>query len=254
MLPHPTLEKLSALKLNGMRAAVEEQLGRTDLEAMPFLDRLALLVEREAAVRADRQLTARLRAAKLRYPEACVEGINRHARRKLSGAVLEPLFTSRWVTDQRNVLITGPTGVGKSYLACALAQKACRDGYRAYYARLPRLLGELTLARADGTYARRFAELAKAQVLVLDDFGLGALDDTDRRELLELLEDRYRRRSTVIASQLPIAQWYEVIGDATLADAILDRVVHNSYRLEMQGESMRRSQDALEATTSESTP
>lgn len=251
MLPHPTLEKLSALKLSGMRAAVEEQIGRDDLEAMPFLDRLALLVEREVAVRADRQLTARLRAAKLRYPEACLEGIDRRARRQLSNAVLDPLFTSRWVADQRNVLITGPTGVGKSYIACALAQKACRDAYRAHYARLPRLLGELALARADGTYARRFNDLTKMHVLVLDDFGLGALEDEGRRELLELLEDRYRRRSTVIASQLPIAQWYEVIGDATLADAILDRVVHNSYRLEMQGESMRRSRDALHANEEE---
>ena len=240
MLHHPTLEKLAALKLTGMQAALAEQAGRDDLEQMPFMDRLALLLDRESLTRENRQLTARLRRAKLRYPQACLEDLDRRPDRALPRALLEQLASSQWVREQLNVLITGATGVGKSYLACALAQKACRDGFSARYARLPVLLGELALARADGTYAKRFNELSRIRVLVLDDYGLRVLGDEQRRELLEILEDRYQRRSTLLTSQLPIRDWHQAIGDPTLADAILDRLVHNAYRIELKGESMRK--------------
>ncbi|WP_440998235.1 IS21-like element helper ATPase IstB [Arhodomonas sp. SL1] len=243
MLTNPTLERLSALKLTGMRAALEEQAARADLETMPFIDRLGLLLERELLTRDNRQLIARLRRARLRYPEACLEDLDRRPARQLPRGLLESLASSHWVSEHLNVLITGPTGVGKSYLGCALAQKACRDGYSALYTRVPKLLGELALARTDGTYAKRFNELSKLQLLVLDDFGLTVLSDTQRRELLEVIEDRYHRRSTLITSQLPVTEWYQAIGDPTLADAILDRVVHNAYRITLQGESLRKTND-----------
>ena len=240
MLHHPTYEKLAALKLTGMKAALAEQAEREDIGQMPFMDRLALVLDREAMVREDRQLTSRLRRAKLRYPEACLEDLDRRGERALPLGLIEQLSNPRWIRERRNILISGATGVGKSFLACALAQKACRDGFLARYMRLPMLLGELRLGHADGTYAKRFKELSRIRVLVLDDYGLSVLDDDERRELLEILEDRYQRGSTIVTSQLPVSQWHEAIGDPTFADAILDRLVHNTYRIDLKGESMRK--------------
>lgn len=249
MLQQPTLEQLDALKLSGMRAALAEQAERPDIDTLSFDERLALLVEREALVRADRQLSARLRRARLRHPEACLEDIDYRSHRGLKRTVIEQLATSRWIREHLNVLITGPTGVGKSWLACAFAQKACRDGYGALYARLPQLLGELALAREDGTWTKRFNAIARAQVLVLDDLGLSPMNELLRRELLELLEDRYQRRSTIVTSQLAVTDWHAHIGDPTLADAILDRLVHNAHRISLHGESMRKTLGAARQQT-----
>ena len=240
MLHHPTYEKLATLKLTGMEEALAEQAERDDIAQMGFMDRLALLLDREVMAREDRQLTSRLRRAKLRYSEACLEDLDRRGDRSLPLGLIEQLSSPRWIREHRNILVSGATGTGKSYLACALAQKACRDGVLARYARLPMLLGELRLGRADGTYAKRFNELSRARVLVLDGYGLSVLDSEERRELLEILEDRYQRRSTVVTSQLPVSQWHEAIGDPTFADAILDRLIHNAYRIDLKGESMRK--------------
>jgi len=240
MLHHPSYEKLAELRLTGMQAALSEQAERDDISQMPFMDRLALLLDREVMAREDRQLTSRLRRAKLRYPEACLEDLDRRGERALPTGLIEQLASPQWIRKQRNVLISGATGVGKSYLACALAQKACRDGYSARYERLPVLLAGLSLARADGTYAKRFKELSRIRVLILDDYGLAVLGSDERRELLEILEDRYQRRSTIVTSQLPVSQWHEAIGDPTFADAILDRLIHNAYRVDLKGESMRK--------------
>lgn len=240
MLIHPTLDQLRALRLEGMARALEEQLAAGDLAQMSFEDRLALLIDREALHRQNRRLVTRLRKAALRHKNACIEDVDFKAARGLDKSLVLSLASCDWLARHRNLLLTGPTGVGKTYLGCAFAQKACREGYSAHYVRLPRLFEELRLAHADGRYPKLMASLAKTDLLVLDDWGLTPMNDTDRRELLELLEDRHELRSTLVTSQLPVDQWYEAIGHPTLADAILDRLVHNAYRVELRGESMRR--------------
>lgn len=247
MLHHPTLEKLSALRLTGMLKALEEQTTMPDIEALSFEERLGLLVDRELTERDSRRLGTRLKKARLRH-SACVEDIDYRAPRGLDKSLMASLATCRWVTEHLNLLITGPTGVGKSYLACALAHKACREGYTALYQRLPRLLQDLSLARADGRYPALLASLARVQVLVLDDWGLARLTDEHRRDLLELLDDRHGVRSTLVTSQLPVEHWHESIGDPTLADAILDRLVHNAYKLTLKGDSMRKRRTPLTPT------
>lgn len=240
MLIHPTLDQLRSLRLEGMAKALEEQLASQELADLRFEDRLALLLDREAQQRHNRRLRTRLRKAKLRHKNACVEDIDYRAARGLDKRLVLSLAGGDWLTRHRNLLITGPTGAGKTYLACALAQKACRDGFSTLYLRLPRLFEDLRLAHADGRYPKLLASLAKTDLLVLDDWGLAPMHDRDRRELLEILEDRHELRSTLVTSQLPVNQWHEAIGHPTLADAILDRLIHNAYRLELQGESMRR--------------
>lgn len=240
MLIHPTLDQLRTLRLEGMAKALEEQLQMSDIEDLSFEDRLALLIDREATERASRRLRTRLRQAKLRQGNACVEDVDYRTRRGLDKGLFLNLSSCQWVAQHRNVLITGPTGVGKTFLACALAQKACREGYKVRYLRLPRLFEELRLAHADGRYPKLMAGLAKTDLLVLDDWGLAPLADVDRHELLEILEDRHEVRATMVTSQLPVDAWYEAIDHPTLADAILDRLVHNAYRLALKGESMRR--------------
>lgn len=239
MLTHPTLDQLDALKLTGMAEALAEQMNTDQIEQLSFDERFGLLVDREAAERDRRRLKTRLSKAKLRHT-ACIEDIDFRTRRGLDKKVILDLASCEWVAKHRNVLICGPTGVGKSYLACALAHKACREGHSVRYARTSRLLDELALARADGSLPRAMTRLAKTHVLVLDDFGLAPLTDPQRRDLLEVIEDRHGLRSTIITAQLPVSTWHETIGEPTIADAILDRLIHSAYLLDLQGESMRK--------------
>jgi len=247
MLHHPTLDKLNALKFTGMSAALTEQLSLQGIEDLAFEERLGLLVDREITERNNRRLTTRLRHARLKQ-SACMEDIDYRSPRGLDKSVVLRLADCHWVKERLNVLLTGPTGVGKTWLACALAHKACQSGYTAIYCRLPRLLQSLPLARGDGSYAKLMTRLARTDVLVLDDWGLSKLNAEQRRDLLEILEDRHGARSTVVTSQIPLDQWHELIGDPTLADAILDRLVHNAYKLNLKGESLRKKRTQLTAT------
>jgi DNA replication protein DnaC len=248
MLIHPTLDKLQRLKFTGMATALAEQMQMPDIEELAFEERLGLLIDREITERENRHLTSRLRRAKLKH-QAALEDIDYHQPRGLDKSLLQSLATCRWVKEHLNILITGPTGVGKTWLACALAQKACREGHTALYLRLPRLLQDMTIAKGDGRYPKLLATLAKTEVLVLDDWGLAKLAAEQRRDLLEILEDRHGVRSTLATSQLPIEKWHDLIGDPTLADAILDRLVHNAYKINLKGGSMRKSKAKLTRTT-----
>jgi len=241
MLISPTLDKLQALSLGGMARAFSEQLESPSYAELSFEERLGLLVDREAQDRENRRLARRLKAAKLRS-DAAIEDLNFRAPRGLDRSTILGLAESHWVTAHRNVLVTGPTGVGKTFLACALAQAAIRHGHTALYLRLPRLLDELVLARADGRLPRLMTAWAKVGVLVLDDLGLQPVPPARAADLLEVIEDRGGLRSTIVTSQLPVAHWHETLGEPTVADAILDRLVHNAYRLELTGASMRRSE------------
>jgi len=239
MLNHPTLEKLRELKLTGMKAALEEQQHMHDIEALDFEERLGLLVDRELTVRAERRLDTRLRNARLRE-QAAIEDLDYRQPRGLDKSLMQALIGGAWIRQHLNLLITGPTGVGKTWIACALAHKACRDGFTAQYRRVSRLFDELSYAHADGRYPRLMKTLARTDLLVLDDWGLAKLLATQRRDLLEVLDDRHNRKSTLVTSQLPVEHWHKIIGDPTLADAILDRLVHNAYRITLKGESMRK--------------
>ena len=239
MLTHPILDQLLELKLTGMHRAMTEQMNMNDLDPLSFEERLGLLVDREMTERADRRLQYRLRTAKLRL-HACIEDIDYRHRRGLDKRLMRQLATGEYLDQNLNVLITGPAGVGKTWLACAFAQKACRDGRTARYLRLPRLMQDLPIAKADGRYPKLLRDYAKADLLILDDWGLMPLNDDTRRALLEILDDRHNRKSTLVTSQLPVEQWHDYIGEPTLADAILDRLVHNAYRLALKGESMRK--------------
>ncbi len=244
MLNHPTLEKLHGLRLTGMVQALQEQAQMAEIDQLSFEERLGLLVDREVTERENRRLKTRLKKAKLRQA-ASVEDLDWRARRGLDKALVAKLTQSDWIEAKYNVLIIGPTGVGKTYLACALAHKACLNGYSAYYARLARLLDELQLARGDGSYSKRLLQLSKVHVLVLDDWGLMKLSLAQQRDLLEVIEDRYERRSTIITSQLSVEHWHETMANPTLADAILDRLIHRAYRLKLEGESMRKQRAQL---------
>lgn len=239
MLTHPTIDKLHQLRLPGMARAFTAQLAQPDITTLSFEERLGLLVDEECTVRDETRLQTRLRTAALRQ-SACLEDIDFRHPRGLDKAVVKTLASGTWLREHLNCLVTGATGVGKSYIACALAHQACREGYRVRYLRLPRLLGELEIARGDGRYRKVLGQLARLDLLVLDDFGLAAFTDHNRRDLLEMLEDRYERRSTLVTSQFPVEQWHALLGDATLADAILDRLVHNAYRIALKGESLRK--------------
>lgn len=239
MLTHPTMEKLQTLKLTGMLKALTEQRQMPEIDSLGFEERLGLLIDREATERENRKLATRLKKAKLRQ-SAAIEDLDFRRSRGLDKALILSLAACAWISKGVNVLICGPTGVGKSYLACALAHKACLEGHSALYLRLPRLFEELRLAKADGRYGKLMLGYAKTDLLVLDDWGLTQMTDPQRRDLLELMEDRYGLKSTIITSQLPVTAWHEAIGDPTLADAILDRIVHNAHKIDMKGESMRK--------------
>jgi DNA replication protein DnaC len=247
MLVQQTIDRLHELRLTGMAQALDDQRGQPDLHTLAFEDRFALLLEREVTTRGDRRLARLLQLAKLRL-DATVEDLDFQAARGLDRSVLLRLAGSDWIRQQQVVLLVGATGTGKTYVACALGHSACRHGLRVRYARLPRLLQELALARADGSYGKLLTALAKTDLLILDDWGLAPLGDLERRDLLEVLEDRYGRRATLVTSQLPVEHWHEVIGDPTFGDAILDRLVHHAHRLTLKGQSMRR-QDGGPAET-----
>ena len=240
MLTHPTIEQLRALKLDGMADAFVELQEQDRSKDLSHAEWLALLLDREAANRNTKRFQSRLRLAHLRHGQDSVEDVDYRTPRRLDKALFQQLATSRWIADHRNLLVTGPCGIGKSWLACALAQKACRDGYSVHYARVPRLFADLELAHGDGRFARLFRTITKADVLILDDWGPERLSANHRRDLMEIVEDRYGAGSTVITSQLPVAAWHEVIGEPTFADAILDRIVHNAYRLALDGPSIRK--------------
>jgi len=239
MMNHPTLEKLTELRLSGMKEALCEQQDMPDIEELDFEERLGLLVDRELTAREDRRLKTRLRTARLRQ-QAAIEDLDYRHPRGLDKSLMRDLASCQWIKKHLNLLITGATGVGKTWIACALVHKACRAGFTARYYRLSRMLDELSYAHADGRYPLLMKKLARTDVIVLDDWGLAKLTVPQRRDLLEVLDDRHNRRATLITSQLPVEHWHKIIGDPTLADAILDRLVHNAYRITLKGESMRK--------------
>jgi DNA replication protein DnaC len=246
MLTHPTHERLITLGLTGMAKAFEEQRRSPDLDALPFEERIGLLVDREAAERDTKRLTTRLKFAALRQ-SACVEDVDLRTPRGIDRSVFARLVGGDWIDRNENLLITGATGLGKSWIACALGHKACRDNRSVQYHRVPRLFEALALARGDGRYGRLLKTISRVQLLILDDWGLAVLSPPERRDLLEILDDRHGRASTIVTSQIPVEHWHDVIGDPTLGDAILDRLVHNAHRLQLSGESMRK-QNARLAT------
>jgi DNA replication protein DnaC len=240
MLDHPTLDQLRALRLDGMAEAFTELQAQEAAGDLTHPEWLALLIDREVASRNTRRFQTRMRAAKLRQAGAAIEDVDYRTPRKLDKALFQRLATGRWIAEKRNLLITGPCGVGKTWLASALGQKACRDDRTVIYKRLPRLFAELELAHGDGRFPRLFRSLVRADLLILDDWGPDRLTASQRRNLMEIVEDRYGAGSTLITSQLPVDAWHDVVGEPTFADAILDRLVHNAYRIDLDGPSMRK--------------
>jgi DNA replication protein DnaC len=239
MLNEQTFEKLYHMKLNGMAEAFKEQLSQPDINQLSFDERFSLLVDRQWSWKENKRLDRLLKNAKLKL-NACIEDIDYKRARGIDKSVILSLAGCEWIKQAQNIIITGPTGVGKTWLACAVANLACRNGHSAMYVRTPRLLQQLVIAKADGSYAKIMNKLAKAKVLIIDDLGLAPLTDVERRDLLEVIEDRYDLCSTIITSQLTIDLWHDSIGDPTIADAILDRLVHNSHKITLKGGSMRR--------------
>jgi DNA replication protein DnaC len=240
MLNEPTIEKLKALHLEGMCGAWLEQQSAAASTGLGFDERFGLLVDAEWTHRDNKRMARSLKEAKLRFGQASIEAVDYPARRELDKATLRQLASCRWVNEHQSILITGMTGTGKSFVACALAHQACRKGYRALYRRAPRLFDELKLARADGTYQRLLARIARFDVLVIDDFAIAPITDPERRDLLELFEDRHETRATIITSQLDPKHWHDYLSDPTLADAICDRILSRAHRLVLKGPSRRK--------------
>jgi DNA replication protein DnaC len=239
LLTHPTLDQLHQLGLAGMASAFAELQAAPQTVELTHAEWLALLLDRELTERRDRRLKARLRYARLRH-HATIEDVDYRAPRGLDRSLFQKLAAGDWIDAPQNLIIEGPTGVGKSWLACALGHKACRDNRSVLYQRIPRLFPDLALARGDGRYPRLMRALGGVKLLILDDWGLEPLGPEQRRDLLEIVEDRYGRGATMITSQVPVDRWHDVIADPTLADAILDRLVHNAHRLKLTGDSLRR--------------
>jgi len=244
MLNEQTFDKLYALKLDGMAEALKDQLGKAAMDGLSFEERFALVVDAQHLWKENKRMRRLLKNAKLKLA-ASMEDIDYRSARGLDKSVMLSLASCDWVRNHRNVIIIGPTGIGKTYLSCALAQRACRVGMSAFYTRSPKLYYALAMARADGSYARMLAKLAKTAVLVIDDLGMAQMTESERNDLLEVIEDRHGSASTVITSQLPVEHWHEVIGDPTTADAILDRLVHNAHKITLKGESMRKRKSSL---------
>jgi len=253
MLYTQTLEKLSALRLDGMAQALEEQRRQADITQLDFEARLGLLVERQWLWKENRSLTTRLKYAQLKI-SASLEDIDYRHPRGLKRAQIEQLRASQWVQERRNCLITGPTGAGKTYLACALSHQACREGHRTLYYYAPKLFRALQTAQADGSLLSLLKKVARAPLLVIDDLGIASVTGKAYRDLLEILDDRQGQGSTLITSQFPVNQWHEIIADATVADAILDRLVHNAYRIELKGESLRKHNGPAQVNSPPSDP
>jgi DNA replication protein DnaC len=239
MLNEQTKTKLHAMRLSGMADAYEEQRTASRMTELSFDERFGLLVERQWLWKENRSLATRLAYAQLKE-HACVEDLDYGDGRGLKRSAIEQLVRGDWITYHQNVLIAGPTGTGKTFLACALAQKVCRDGFRAAYFYGPKLFRQLSLAHGDGSLTRLLKKIAKAQLLVIDDWGLGKLDDQQHRDFLEILDDRHGNASTLITSQVPVQDWHQSMPDPTIADAILDRLIHNAHRVDLKGESMRK--------------
>ena len=239
MLTEHTLERLYSMRLNGMADAFKDQLQQPNINDLSFEERFSLLVDHLWTWKEDRRMKRLLSNAKLKI-NACIEDIDFKSPRGIDKSVVLSLSACDWIKAAQNIIITGPTGVGKTYLACALANRACRMGYASFYLRAPNLFHEVAIARADGSYAKYMNKLAKTKLLLIDDLGLAPMTDHERRDLLEVLEDRHGLFSTIVTSQLPIKSWYEIVGDPTIADAILDRLIHNAHKIKMKGESMRK--------------
>jgi DNA replication protein DnaC len=240
MLTQQTLTRLKALKLDGMARGFEEQLEQPASHALTFEERLGLLVDREAAWRDTRRLERLLKQAHLKYPGACLEDLDTHAPRTLDKHLMASLASCDWIRAGQSIIATGKTGLGKSWIACALGNQACRQGFCVLYTRFSRLLEELRIAHGDGSFGRRLAQLARTDVLILDDWALAPIGPGERSDLLEVLDDRTTGKSTIITSQLAVKHWHDYLADPTLADAILDRIVHHSHRIELDGESLRK--------------
>ncbi|HSB52833.1 MAG TPA: IS21-like element helper ATPase IstB [Gemmatimonadales bacterium] len=245
MLRSPTVEKLQALHLHGLLAAWEDQERQPSYAELPFAERLGLLIDAEWTARENRRELQRLKSAKLRLPQACVEDLDFRTPRGLDKALIRSLVAGQWIAQHQNLICLGPTGTGKTFLACALARQACRQGYTVRYVRAPRLFQDLALARGEGSYPLLLGQLARVELLVVDDWGIAPLTETERRDFLEVMDDRHGTRSTLLAGQLPVSHWHECIGDPTIADAICDRVVHNAHHVTLTGGSMRKARASL---------
>ena len=240
MMMNTTLNQLRELRLMGMLTALDEQLTQAGMSAVSFEERMALIVERELHWRHDKRRARLLKEAKLKYPQAAIEDIDTRAGRGLDRKAVMSLALGDWIDSGHSVLITGPTGAGKSWMACALAQHACRRGRSAFYQRVPRLSEELRIRHGNGTFGKWLIQLAKTDVLLLDDWGMAGLDNQARADLLEIIDDRAASKATIITSQLPIEHWHAWVGDATIADAILDRLMQRNHRFTLTGESLRQ--------------
>jgi DNA replication protein DnaC len=241
MLNEQTFDKLYLMNLIGMAEGFKEQLDQPSIRDLSFEERLGILVERQWIWKENKRLKRLLKEAKLKL-QASIEDIDYRSPRGIEKSVILSLSSCGWIRNHQNLLISGPTGVGKTFLACAFGQKACREGFRTLYLRSPQLFYQIALARADGSYGTLMKRLAKTHLIVIDDLGLAPLGDTERRDLLEVIEDRHGSGSTLITSQLPVEHWHDHIGDPTIADAILDRLIHNAHRIQLKGDSMRKKQ------------
>lgn len=239
MLSQQTIDKLHVMKLNGMAKGFKEDMERGDATALSFEERFGILVDREWDVRQSLRISKRIKTARLKLC-ACVEDIDYHHPRGLDRGVMQDILSCRWIQAKRNIILIGATGLGKSWLGCAFAEKACREGYTALYTRVPRLIHEINVSKADGSFLKFLSKLARVDLLLLDDWGIHPLEGEEQHDILEVLDDRVGSRSTLITSQIPVNKWHDMIGDPTVADAILDRLVQNAIQINLRGESMRK--------------